>query len=198
MNLSEYLPLSFSNNRSSKRTDMLNEALIEEFVTLYPQYSNLTWRQEVAIPDAYGATFKVDTVGYKGDTPVVVLLNKNINSNFAQNAKNYANTTIAESLRLLLGPMGDTLEKVYFLNVYPRFAPYFKSSGEVSKVENINKVLQRTDIMGVIDKLNNTLCNNKVEVVSFQFDIEEVNTYTHKSQYQNGVTITNLESFQLT
>ena len=191
MDIITYLETSFANNRSSKRTDVLNSVLLDKFLTENPQWSHLNYQFEVALPDAYGATFKVDCVGFDDDNnPIVVLLNKNANSNFAQNLKNYANTTVGEAARILLGECGKTLSQVYFITVHPNFSPFFKSGGAVGRIEDVNRAKKRTNIIPVI----RALYPNKVTLVTVTFDINEIREFTHKDQFCEGVTVSNLET----
>ncbi|AIX44017.1 hypothetical protein Syn7803C25_94 [Synechococcus phage ACG-2014f] len=190
--LEDYLLTSFANNRSSKRTDDLNVALLNEFLNEYPEYAELEWKFEIPLPDAYGATFKVDAVGFEGDTPKIVLLNKNANSNFAQNMKNYANTSVGEAARVLLGPIGEDVEKVFFITVHPNYSPFFKSDGSVSRIENVWKAKKRTNVESVLKKLY----GSKVSTITYSFDINEINEFSTKTQFQDGITISNLNFHQ--
>lgn len=190
--LEDYLPTSFANNRSSKRTDDLNLALLNEFLNDNPEYAELDWQFEYKLPDAYGATFKVDAVGLDGDKPRVVLLNKNANSNFAQNMKNYANTSVGEAARVLLGPIGEDVVKVFFITVHPNFSPFFKSDGSVGRIEDVWRAKKRTNVEDVLKKLY----GDKVSTITYSFDIDEINEFTNKSQFQSGITISNLNVHQ--
>ena len=188
--LSEFLVTGFANNRSSHRTDLLHSAVLEEYLVQHPGHSNLDWSYEQKIEDAYGGTFKVDIVGRNssGDN-IVGICAKAINSNFAQNIKNYANTTVGESVRILMGPAAETLEKVVFFTVHPMFAPYFKSNGTKSRVEDVMRSKSRCDIGPAIHALHGDI----VELMCYTYNIAEVSEYTTKADFQSGITVLNLE-----
>jgi hypothetical protein len=213
MNLTDFILSTFADARSTKRTNILNECILDEFKKDNPKYASLNWKYEQKLRDGYNLKnkdengkwdgtwsfhkkygfFKVDIVGYdSNNTPKVVILNKALNNNILQNIFNYQNTSLGESDRLLLGPHKNDIEKMVFVTVYPNKSPYFYKDGLIKSIENVSnraKFADPTDML--YDKYG-----DKVQVLKYTYDINELNHYTRKSQFQEGITISNLQKYE--
>tara|TARA_R100000742_G_C4223620_1_gene46766 strand:+ start:93 stop:692 length:600 start_codon:yes stop_codon:yes gene_type:complete len=189
MTLIDFLKTSFQNVRSSKRTDDLHIALLNDVKNNNPQWKDLDWKYEYKLPiDAFGGTFDIDIAGFNDKNELkVCILAKAINSNVNKNIKNYANTTIGEAARLALAPY-QQLEKIMFVSLYPRVAPRFKKSGLVEGFDDVVSAKNRTNIKRVIDKQYGKL----VEVIDIFFDIVDVRKKTNKDEFNNIL----VENFQ--
>ena len=189
MTLIDFLKTSFQNVRSSKRTDDLHIALLNDVKNNNPQWKDLDWKYEYKLPiDAFGGTFDIDIAGFNDKNELkVCILAKAINSNVNKNIKNYANTTIGEAARLALAPY-QQLEKIMFVSLYPRVAPRFKKSGLVEGFDDVVSAKNRTNIKQVIDKQYGKL----VEVIDIFFDIVDVRKKTNKDEFNNIL----VENFQ--
>ena len=189
MTLINFLKTSFQNVRSSKRTDDLHIALLNDVKNNNPQWKDLDWKYEYKLPiDAFGGTFDIDIAGFNDKNELkVCILAKAINSNVNKNIKNYANTTIGEAARLALAPY-QQLEKIMFVSLYPRVAPRFKKSGLVEGFDDVVSAKNRTNIKQVIDKQYGKL----VEVIDIFFDIVDVRKKTNKDEFNNIL----VENFQ--
>ena len=189
MTLINFLKTSFQNVRSSKRTDDLHIALLNDVKNNNPQWKDLDWKYEYKLPiDAFGGTFDIDIAGFNDKNELkVCILAKAINSNVNKNIKNYANTTIGEAARLALAPY-QQLEKIMFVSLYPRVAPRFKKSGLVEGFDDVVSAKNRTNIKRVIDKQYGKL----VEVIDIFFDIVDVRKKTNKDEFNNIL----VENFQ--
>ena len=86
-------------NRSSKRTDALNNETIEK---IFKPISNESWdfKPEQIISCSRGDTFKVDIVGYKNKEPKLYIFLKAVQSSYNKNRHNYGNTLCGEALRV--------------------------------------------------------------------------------------------------
>lgn len=86
-------------SRSSKRTDSMNNKLIEYLKTIFVD-SKFTFDTEVNVKCSRGKEFKIDVVVYADDKPYVLFLLKAIQSSYNKNRFNYANTTVGETSRI--------------------------------------------------------------------------------------------------
>ena len=77
MKIQNFLTTSFQNVRSSRRTDDLHQALLEELTQTYPEFQQLMWKFEYKLEeDAFGGTFDIDLAGFdidSGELKVAVL-----------------------------------------------------------------------------------------------------------------------------
>jgi len=88
-------------NRSSKRTDELNDAFINNVVQpIFSQDKGYTIKTEHSIACAYGDTFKMDVVVYKKDKIVAMFPLKAIERSYNKNRFNFANTIVGEAYRI--------------------------------------------------------------------------------------------------
>lgn len=190
MFLTEFLTTSFQNVRSSKRTDELHKALLNEILNKNPDLAEYTWEFEYQLKeDAFGGTFDIDIVGLDADGDIrVAILAKAINSNVNKNIKNYANTTIGEAARLYYAPSLQHIQKVLFVSVLPRLAPRFNTAGNVVGFDDVISAKNRTKIDDVLQRQYNGI----VETVDLYFDIEDVTKRVNKEGYDviNPINLT--------
>lgn len=190
MFLTEFLTTSFQNVRSSKRTDELHKALLNEILNKNPDLAEYTWEFEYQLKeDAFGGTFDIDIVGLDADGNIrVAILAKAINSNVNKNIKNYANTTIGEAARLYYAPGCNSIDKILFLSILPRLAPRFNTAGNVVGFDDVISAKNRTKINDVLQRQYNGI----VETVDLYFDIEDVTKRVNKEGYDviNPINLT--------
>lgn len=187
--LEDFLLTTFKDNRNKKRTDVLHKVVLNEFLNLYPEYSEYVWKYEVDLPDSYGSKFRVDIVGFgKNGGAKIAICDKSMNGNISQNLKNYANCSVGESIRLLYAEENQDIEKMIFFTVMPRRAPYFTKNGEKKHIEDVVKARKNTNI----DKVMNKLWGERVELIHYSYDIVEVDEYTKKEEFATGISIRNL------
>lgn len=190
MFLTEFLTTSFQNVRSSKRTDELHKALLNEILNKNSDLAEYTWEFEYQLKeDAFGGTFDIDIVGFDADGDIrVAILAKAINSNVNKNIKNYANTTIGEAARLYYAPGLQDIEKVLFVSILPRLAPRFNTAGNVVGFDDVISAKNRTKIDDVLQRQYNGI----VETVDLYFDIEDVTKRVNKEGYDviNPINLT--------
>ena len=188
--LSEFLTTSFQNVRSSKRTDELHKALLNEILNANPEMAEYRWEFEYQLKeDSFGGTFDIDIVGFDAnDNMKVAILAKAINSNVNKNIKNYANTTIGEAARLYYAPGCNTIEKILFVSVLPRIAPRFNTAGDVVGFDNVIGAKNRTKLDDVLSRQY----NGTVETMDLYFDIENVTEQKNKADYNtiNPINLT--------
>ena len=172
MKIKNFLTTSFQNVRSSRRTDDLHQALLEELTQTYPEFQQLAWKFEYKLEeDAFGGTFDIDLAGFdisSGELKVAVLA-KAINSNVNKNIKNYANTTIGEAARLVYAP-GIELDKVLFVSILPRVAPRFDKLRQIVGYDDVVSAKERTNISNVL----RAQYDDQVQSVDLFYDIEGV------------------------
>lgn len=187
--LSEFLTTSFQNVRSSKRTDELHKALLNEILNQNPDLAEYIWEFEYQLKeDAFGGTFDIDIVGFDADGDIrVAILAKAINSNVNKNIKNYANTTIGEAARLYYAPGCNSIEKILFISVFPRIAPRFNKAGKVTGFDDVISAKNRTKLDDVLSRQY----HGAVETVDLYFDIKNVTEQKNKSDY-NEINVSNL------
>ena len=191
MFLTEFLTTSFQNVRSSKRTDELHKALLNDILNQNPDLAEYTWEFEYQLKeDAFGGTFDIDIVGFDADGEMrVAILAKAINSNVNKNIKNYANTTIGEAARLYYAPNCQQIQKVLFVSILPRVAPRFDNSGIVTGFDDVVGAKNRTKIDDVLQRQYGGI----VETVDLFFDIAHVDKCEHKDNF-NTITPLNLDA----
>lgn len=174
-----FIETSFQNVRSSKRTDELHKALLDEALNANPAWAEYDWQYEYKLPvDGFGGTFDIDIAGFENGVLKVAILAKAINSNVNKNIKNYANTTIGEAARICYAP-GVELEKVMFISVLPRVAPRFNNKGEVVGFDDVLGAKSRTKVGEVLDRQYGDL----VESVDLFFDIADVHSKSTKDDF---------------
>ena len=140
MDLLTFLSTSFQDVRSSKRTDKLHRALLNEFLNTNVDWAEYNWKYEYLLPeDAYNGTFKIDIAGFIDGQVKIAILAKALNSNIGKNVKNYANTSIGEAARLMFAP-NVFLDKVLFVSVMPRVSPIFNNKGEVTGYDDVERL----------------------------------------------------------
>ena len=184
-----FLETSFQNVRSSARTQILHQVLLEEVLVAHPEWKDLDWRFEYKLrQDGFGGTFDIDIAGFEGadmfntGSLKVAILAKAINSNVNKNIKNYANTTIGEAARLCHAPyIQDSLEKVLFISVLPREAPRFNTAGDVVGLDDVLSAKLRTNVKDVL----NHQYGDKVEVIDRFYTISDVKQKQTKSDFSD-------------
>ena len=189
MILEDFLATSFQNVRSSKRTDDLHKALLDEILNANPDLAEYTWKFEYQLQeDAFGGTFDIDIAGFDDDGEIrVAILAKAINSNVNKNIKNYANTTIGEAARLYYAPGCNSIEKILFVSVLPRIAPRFNTAGDVAGFDDVLSAKNRTKIDDVLQRQY----HGAVDTIDLFFDIDNVKEQNSKADYQQ-ISVSNL------
>lgn len=188
----DFLKTAFQNVRSSKRTDVLHEAVLDQFTKNYPDYSKYEWKFEDRIKrDGYGGTFDIDIIGYVKGKPKIAILCKCINSNYGKNSKNYANTTLGEAYRAVYAE-GIKFDKIIFVNIYPTICPSFTNDGKVKSYDNIEKYKSRTNVGRAL--LN--LYGQKVEEVNVSYEIENLDKKKTKKDF-DIINPINISEFKL-
>ncbi len=190
--ISEFLKTTFQNVRSSKRTDILHQAVLSELIRNYPKYENLKWKFEERIKkDGYGGTFDIDIIGFMHSDPKIAILCKCINSSFGKNSKNYANGILGEAYRAAYAK-NISLDKVIFVNIYPSVCPSFSKEGKIKGYDNIAKYKSRTNTSEALFNLY----GKKVEEVNISYDIENLNRKKSKEDFDN-INPINISEFRL-
>jgi hypothetical protein len=189
MILEDFLTTSFQNVRSSKRTDELHKALLDEILNANNHLAEYTWKFEYKLPeDAFGGTFDIDIAGFDKDGELrVAILAKAINSNVNKNIKNYANTTIGEAARLYYAPECNSIEKIIFVSVLPRLAPRFNTAGNVTGFDDVLSAKSRTKIDDVLQRQY----HGAVDSIDLFFDINDVTKGIVRDNYKE-ISISNL------
>lgn len=156
-------------SRSSKRTDSMNDKLIEYLKTIFvdPKYS---FEKEVSINCSRGKKFKIDVVVYLDKKPYVLCLLKAIQSSYNKNRYNYANTTVGETSRIYD-------HKVYPKNLHSVWIDWIPNE---IPVYNKEKVLIKTEKPQICDldvtekRWNETLKSSNSSVyyskIKFNYD----------------------------
>tara|TARA_Y100001973_G_C5186222_1_gene328034 strand:- start:1552 stop:2142 length:591 start_codon:yes stop_codon:yes gene_type:complete len=147
MILNETICNTFNHHaRSNKRTNILHDLPL---TILKDKYPNLSWEVENRVPDAYGKTFTLDIAGIdKNNRVEYACLVKMVNNNFAQNANNYGNTSIAEWDRLAFSP--DPPKTILFLNFYPEESPYFDQTGALKRWDVVANT--KADVKNILNQ----------------------------------------------
>ena len=189
--LTNFLTTGFQNNRSSKRTDALHVAIVDELLRTNPDLNKLDVEYEYQIKDGYGGTFDIDIVflNPQGEIEVAILV-KSINSNVNKNIKNYANTSVGEAARCMYAE--NPPKQVYFISLMPRQAPKFDKSGVVTGLDNVISAVCRTRIQSVLDQQY----SGKVVSTNLYYDITDVAAKIHKEQFKT-IDIENITEFKL-
>ena len=189
-----FLETSFQNVRSSARTKVLHDVLLNEVLVNHPDLKNLDWKFEYKLrQDGFGGTFDIDIAGFEGNSLKVAILAKAINSNVNKNIKNYANTTIGEAARLCYAPyIQDSLEKVLFISILPRKAPRFNTNGVVVGLDDVLSAKARTNVINVLDDQY----GGKVQVIDRYYTIANVAQKQTKSDFYD-IIVESLDPLQV-
>lgn len=192
--MKKFLETAFVDVRSSARTDVLHESIVESLCEVNPKFAEYDWEYEVSIPDGYSLPeenprqkkFKIDIVGKKDGKIKICVLAKAMQSCIGKNMQNYTNTTIGESCRILYSPIASDIEKVLFVSFYPREAPVFTRDGSVKSIENayLNKPK--------IDHILSGQFGGKVLAVDCPYDIVDLNQKRNVEDFQK-IDIENLD-----
>lgn len=195
--IKKFLAESFKDVRSSKRTDVLHDAIIDSLTTMNPYMKDYKWEVEIGVEDGYQLPkenkrkkkFKIDIVGRckKTNDVKICVLAKAMNSSIGKNFQNYTNTTIGEAARVMFSPeIARSVEKVLFVSFYPRVAPIFDKNGVVKSLERsaMNKPK--------IDHILNSQYNDVVRVVDVPYDIRNIESMSCVDDFYS-IDIDNIE-----
>jgi len=186
----KFLPVTFNDNRSSKRTDLLHDCVLETLCQRYPEYGKeYKWKFEYRLKDdAYGGTFDIDIVGFRKDDPkrMVAILCKAINSSYNKNSKNYANTVMGECHRML--DSEHKFDKILFVNIIPNEVPNFTNEGVLKSFEIVKPV----DLSKLLYKNWGT----KVEDLKLRYDIKGLRNKLTKMDFKK-IEIENMTDMEL-
>lgn len=161
---------TFLDVRSSSRTKVLHEAVLNELIAQHPKLNKIEWVHEYRLnEDGYGGTFDMDIAGFnsKGEL-VYALLIKAPNSNINKNIKNLANTTVGECARLADAP-NINLRRIWFVTIMPNKAPRFNKNGVVVGIDNVVNAKAKTNITKTVKRFG-----DNVELVEATFDIHNI------------------------
>ncbi len=205
-----FLETSFQNVRSSARTKVLHQVILDEVLKAYPEWKKFTWVFEYKMRhDGFEGTFDIDIAGFSfppenklrdpgrpgGKTLEVALLCKAINSNVNKNIKNYANTTIGEAARLMYAP-SPPKTKVFFISYLPRVAPRFNTQGEVVGFDDVVGAKTRTKVDKVLKYQYGYHRDNPdarlVETLDLYYNIGDVYEKQTKSDF-NDIIVEDLD-----
>ena len=197
--LSEFLETTFVNVTSKKRVDRLHHIVAKIFVKQNPKYKHNKIIFEHKIGDAYNGTFALDIcILDPSNNPLIVILVKCCNSSIGKNMKNNANTIIAEAVRCTHHVKNDTcqrnsVEKVYFVNIFPRKAPKFTMVGQikskVSGIDDVQNYLKRSNITPALTHIHGDLVQN----INVFYDIKGVDCLLYKHNFEKIIPI-NIDS----
>ena len=203
-----FLETSFQNVRSSARTKVLHQVILDEVLKAYPEWKKFTWVFEYKMRnDGFEGTFDIDIAGFSfpesnveklltgGKTLEVALLCKAINSNVNKNIKNYANTTIGEAARLMYAP-SPPKTKVFFISYLPRVAPRFNTKGEVVGFDDVVGAKNRTKVDRVLKYQFGYHRDNPdarmVETLDLYYNIADVYEKQTKAEF-NDIIVEDLD-----
>ena len=205
-----FLETSFQNVRSSARTKVLHQVILDEVLKAYPEWKKFTWVFEYKMRrDAFEGTFDIDIAGFSfpeenelkdphkagGKILEVAILCKAINSNVNKNIKNYANTTIGEAARLMYAP-SPPKTKVFFISYLPRVAPRFNTNGEVVGFDDVVGAKNRTKVDRVLKYQYGYHRDNPdarmVETLDLYYNIADVYEKQTKAEF-NDIIVEDLD-----
>ena len=187
--MEDFLVTTYQNVRSSKRTDVLHQVVLELMKNADPMLIQLNYICEYTLEkDGFGGTFKIDIVGvdHKGYVKIAIL-DKAYNSCVNKNIKNAANTTMGEAARLMFSPIGAHIEKIVFVSIMPRKAPVFDNQGLVTHIDDVIQAKHRTQI----DKVLQQQYNGKVVTIDLFYDIDDIQQKKSKTEFQD-ITVSNI------
>jgi len=166
-----------SGNRSSKRTDVLND----EFAKwLAPKLSDgWTFEPEHKITCSRGQKFSIDLIGYKDGEMKALFLFKAVQSSYNKNRHNYSNTLEGETSRIFDVADREGLD-VFFIDWIPNEVPLFNRKGKKIKVERPNP----PNLTLAENRWNSSLAikNCSVSFIKLRFDYDfNTDTLTNAS-----------------
>ena len=208
--MKQFLETSFQNVRSSARTKVLHQVILDEVLKAYPEWKKFTWVFEYKMRhDGFEGTFDIDIAAFSfppenklrdprrpgGKTLEVALLCKAMNSNVNKNIKNYANTTIGEAARLMYAPMRPKT-KVFFISYLPRIAPRFNNGGAVVGFDDVVSAKHRTKVDTVLKRQYGYHRDNPdarmVETLDLYYNIADVYEKQTKEDF-NDIIVEDLD-----
>lgn len=156
-------------SRSSRRTDCMNEKLVDYLKTIFtdPVY---TFGTEKTIKCSRGQKFKIDVVVYKNNKKHALFLLKAIQSSYNKNRYNYANTTVGETSRIYdHKQIPENLHSIW-IDWIPNVVPVYDKDKNLTKMEKC----QVCDMSTTQDRWNNTLKkeNSSVFYSKIKFDYD--------------------------
>ena len=160
-------------SRSSRRTDCMNEKLVEYLKTIFtdPAY---TFETEKEIKCSRGQNFKIDVVMYKNKKKYALFLLKAIQSSYNKNRYNYANTTVGETSRIYdHKKIPENLHSIW-IDWIPNKVPVYDKHKKLIKTEKCQVCNMSTSQ----DRWNNTLKEQSSSVFysKIKFDYDFLNS----------------------
>ena len=205
-----FLETSFQNVRSSARTKVLHQDILDEVLKANPEWNKITCVFENKMRhDGFEGSFDIDIAAFSfppenklrdprrpgGKTLEVALLCKAMNSNVNKNIKNYANTTIGEAARLMYAPMRPKT-KVFFISYLPRIAPRFNNGGVVVGFDDVVSAKNRTKVDTVLKRQYGYHRDNPdarmVETLDLYYNIADVYEKQTKEDF-NDIIVEDLD-----
>ena len=184
MKLKDFISTTFNNVRSSKRTKILHEAVVEYLCDQRHDLVNYDVKYEYKIPDSWGGTFKVDIAFLHNGLVKKVALCKALNSNINKNIKNYANTTTGEASRIYC--IDNDINEIIFVTVLPERAPVFDTDGVVKRLDDVVAAKKYTNISNVIE----AQYNDCVKLIDIWYKIPNIESRANRKDYANFTPIT--------
>lgn len=176
--------------RSSKRTDTLNDCMIEWL----KENTDDSWdfKSEIAIDCARGEKFKIDVVGYRDNKMRALFLLKAPEKSYNKNRHNYSNTIEGETSRIF--DLEDTKDlDAFFLDWIPRELPVYKN-GKKTKMEKTDPaVAPRAE-----DRWNSGLKekNSSVSFLKIDFDFDFTSSKVTKEYNEEEIKDTIMEKMK--
>ena len=148
----QYSSLNEGGNRSSHRTDFLNDEVISLLKKVYFNPEQWNFETETKLPCSRGRTFTVDVLVRNKTNPdmIHVFLLKAVERSYNKNRQNYGNTVIGEATRILAGDKKYTNCSFNWIDWVPREVPAptptkpnRTETPQVCEQENERKFLQK-------------------------------------------------------
>jgi hypothetical protein len=187
----DFLKTSFNCVTSSKRSRKFHKVLLNDILNAKLDWAEYDWEYEYKLLDGFGGTFAVDIAGLVNGEIKVAILAKAINSSVNKNIKNFANTSIGESARLMFAP-NINLEKILFISVLPKVAPRFDKHGNVKGFDIVKNAKNRTKI----DHILQSQYNGVVETMDLYYDVANIKTKMTKDDFAS-IIVENLDELIL-
>lgn len=156
-------------NRSSQRTDALNNETIKIIKQFIPKHAVSNWRFETEkkIKCSRGDTFSIDVLCYKNNVLKCLVLLKAVESSYNKNRHNYANTSEGECARIFDYEKREDDLSVIFIDWIPNKLPT-GDKFEKPKVADISKSEERWNAALIKKQSSVSFCKIRFDMGTYQ------------------------------
>jgi len=167
----EYSSLNEGGNRSSRRTDFLNDEVVSLLKKVYFDPEKWSFETEIKLPCSRGKSFTVDVLVKNKERPEVihVFLLKAVERSYNKNRQNYGNTVVGEATRILAGDKKYSDCSFNWVDWVPREmpAPTPKKPSRTEKPQVCNQENERNFIQQCLESFGHSNCSITINKIRY-------------------------------